>query len=362
MKVIHINWSLPIGGKERRMIQLIKGLNHKGFDQILVTFVAKNDYAGSFEDYCKYVVIEGNSKFERCRQFARIIKTEKPDVVHLWSDLPLVSLFIPVLKIRYGFKYVAGFVADAIPLKWSSFTCIAHHFTYPFADAIVSNSKAGLIAKKADYKKAHVIYNGFDFNRFKKEGFNKAAYKDSLGIKERFVATMAARFSPSKDYIMFVKMAKQLQDNPDVVFVAAGYGETQEECERYCKDNEIKNVRFLGYRTDMEEILMCSDFGILFTNDAVHAEGVSNSIMESMAAGMPVIATDGGGTPEIIEDGVSGYIVKPKDNMKAAEILKQLILDEQLRIHIGEAARQRIEDKFTLRAMTDEYMKLYASL
>ena len=243
-----------------------------------------------------------------------------------------------------------------------SFTCIAHQFTYLFADAIISNSKAGLIAKKADYKKAHVIYNGFDFNRFNKDGFIKTDYKDYLGIKEQYVVTMAARFSPSKDYLMFVKMANQFHDNPNVVFLAVGYGETQEECERYCKDNDITNVRFLGYRTDMEEILMCSDFGVLFTNDAVHAEGVSNSIMESMAAGMPVIATDGGGTPEIIENGVSGFIVNPKDYIKASELLMQLLHDEQLRKRIGDAAKQRIEDIFTLNAMTNEYMKLYASL
>ena len=122
MKLIHVNWSLPIGGKERRMIQLIKGLNHHGYKQTLATFVAKNDYKGSFEDYCKYVVVRGNNKFERCHHFAHLIKEEKPDVVHLWSDLPLVSFFMPMLKIRYGFKYVAGFVADAIPLK-----CIPLH-------------------------------------------------------------------------------------------------------------------------------------------------------------------------------------------------------------------------------------------
>ena len=360
MRILHVIWGLGGGGKERRLIQLMKGLNTRGFDQCLVSFLDANDYKGSFEQYCNFLIVKGKNKIDRCIKFLQIIKKQKPDVVHLWSCNPLVSLIMPVLKLRYGFKYVAGFIADAVPVKRLSFLSIANHVTYLFANAIVSNSKAGLDAKRANYKKAHVIYNGFDFNRFKLSNFNRLDYKEKLGIKEKYVATMVARFTPSKDYEMFLELAKQFNDNNDVIFVAVGRGETMKDCINYCLDNGINNVKFLGFRSDVEEILMCSDFGILFTNENVHAEGVSNSIMESMAAGLPVIATDGGGTPEIIENRISGFIIPPKDYNEASKVLNELMQDELMRNKIGAAAKRRIETQFSLRTMTDEYIKLYS--
>lgn len=362
MKVLHVIWSLGGGGKERRLIQLIRGLYAQGFEQTLVAFSAKSDYEGTFEEYADFVVIKGMSKLERCRSFSRLISEKKPDVVHLWQGLPLISLYMPLLKLKYGFKYVAGFVADAIPAKPLSFMTISNQFTYLFADAIVSNSKAGLIAKKADYKKSHVIYNGFDFRRFDSCSIDKDSLKEAISIKQRYLATMVARFTPSKDYGMFLSVAKLLQGKSDVAFLAVGKGETLSHYEEMCKKEGIDNVYFLGFRKDVEGILKCSDFGLLFTNDKVHAEGVSNSILESMAAGLPVIATNGGGTPEIIENGVSGFIVEPGDCNQAVELLKKLLSDNQLKTRLGLAAKQRIEEKFSLRSMTDKYINLYASM
>lgn len=361
MKVFHVIWSLGGGGKERRLIQLIKGLYAQGYDQTLVAFTSKSDYEGSFEDCVDFFVIKGESKLERCKCFSRLISEKKPDVVHLWQGLPLISLYMPLLKLKYRFKYVAGFVADAIPVKLLSFRTISNQFSYLFADAIVSNSKAGLIAKKADYNKSHVIYNGFDFRRFDSCSIDKDSLKEALGIKQRYIATMVARFTPSKDYGMFVSVAKMLQGKSDVAFLAVGKGETQAYYEEMCKKEKIDNVYFLGFRKDVEGILKCSDFGLLFTNDKVHAEGVSNSILESMAAGLPVIATNGGGTPEIIENGVSGFIVEPGNSNSAAKIIDKLIPDSNSRKEIGHNAKDRIEKKFSLDMMTNQYIELYKS-
>lgn len=362
MKVIHVIWGLPGGGKERRMLQLIKGLALQGEKQILVSMMSRCDYAGSFEEYADFIIVEGRGKLNRCLQFYKLLKKEKPDIVHLWQGLPLICLFLPTLKLLLRFKYVAGFIADAIPAKVMSFTFIANQLTYLFADAIVSNSKAGLISHKADYKKASVIYNGFDFGRFKSEGYDRDKFKESLGIRQRYIATMVARFSPAKDYKMFVDLAGKMRGNEDIAFTAAGHGPELDYFKAYCKEKGINNVYFLGFRSDVEKILMCSDIGLLFTNEKVHAEGVSNSIMESMAAGLPVIATDGGGTPEIIEDGKTGFIVEPGNSAKAAAILTKLLADKTLKKSIGESARDRVRTHFSLDAMTFEYLRLYKKL
>ena len=135
-----------------------------------------------------------------------------------------------------------------------------------------------------------------------------------------------------------------------------------ETTRRLCKEKGVESIMFLGFRSDVEKILMCSDAGLLFTNSKVHAEGISNSILESMAAGLPVIATDGGGTSEIIEDGKSGFIVKPTDSAEAAITLRKIYNDDNLRKEIGNKAKERIQKSFTLDAMAKEYINLYDKL
>lgn len=363
LNIIHLIWGLGGGGKERRLIQLIKGFHAKGYEQTLISMSNRNDYKGQFEDCVEFIVIDSGSKLSRCRRLSKILKEKGPAILHLWQSTPALIFILPYLKFRFKFKYVAGYISEAQPLKWLTFKSFCNQFTFLFADAIVSNSKACLISKHADYKKSHVIFNGFDFSRFDSPSFVKTEYRTSLGLNDKqFVATMVARFTPQKDYSMLIDLAEKVKDLNNVVFLTVGKGETLEEIQRACKDRNIDNVRFLGFRSDVEKILLCSDIGLLFTNSKVHAEGISNSILESMAAGLPVIATNGGGTPEIIEDGKSGFIVKPCDFDAAASLVRKLWLDEGLRNEIGNNAKRRIEDHFSLDSMTKKYIQLYNSL
>jgi glycosyltransferase involved in cell wall biosynthesis len=258
---------------------------------------------------------------------------------------------------------VAGFVTEAHPVKRFTSQDITTRIAFTCADAIVSNSKACLLSKRANPKKSYVIYNGFDFARFNAPGFDRNEFRKTLGIEEdQFVATMVARFTPNKDYTMLVEVAEKLKDLNNVVFLAIGKGETLEPTQHLCKEKNVNSIKFLGFRSDVEKILMCSDIGLLFTNDKVHAEGISNSILESMAAGLPVIATDGGGTPEIIEDQKSGFIVKPCDSEAAAAFLRKLYTEKDYRELIGSKAKERILKCFTLDVMTRKYIDFYNNI
>ena len=363
-KIMQVIWGLGGGGKERRLIQLVNGLYEAGgYDQTLVSMSAKNDYKGKFEDHVDYIVIDSGSKWARCKALMKVIKEKKPDIVHLWDNTPAWVLFLPYLKRRYKFKYVAGFVTEAHPLKRFSSQSFTTWLAFTCADAIVSNSKACLASKRANPKQSHVIYNGFDFARFDAPGFDRNEYRKSLGIDEsHFVATMVARFTPNKDYTMLVEFAEKLKDITNLVFLAIGKGETLEHTQQLCKEKGVENIKFLGFRSDVEKILMCSEVGLLFTNDKVHAEGISNSILESMAAGLPVIATNGGGTPEIIENGKSGFIVEPCDSEAAAKQLRELYTNDKLREEIGNNAKARIVEQFTLDSMTKKYIDFYNKL
>jgi glycosyltransferase involved in cell wall biosynthesis len=92
------------------------------------------------------------------------------------------------------------------------------------------------------------------------------------------------------------------------------------------------------------------------------SEGLSNSLLESMAAGVPVVATRVGGSPEAVEDGVSGFLVPPRDAAALAEGMNALLGDAALARRLGEAARRRIADHFSLESMTRELERLYLRL
>ena len=363
-RIMHVVNGLGGGGKERRLIQLIKGLyTIGGYKQSLVAMNAKNDYQGQFEHCVDYIVVNAVSKKAWMCQLSSIIKKQKPDIVHLWETSPTLTFLLPVLRFRYGFKCVAGFISESHPIKRFSYRSFCHHYAFFFSDAIVSNSWACLASKHAIYKKSHVIHNGFDFGRFDAPGFDRSEFRFQLGLNDtQFVATMVARFTPQKDFSMLVDVAEKVKDLKDIVFLTVGKGELLEQIQAICAEKGLDCVKFLGFRSDVEKILMCSDIGLLFTNSKVHAEGISNSIMESMAAGLPVIATDGGGTPEIIEDKKSGFIVAPGDSEAAATMVRRLYSDEGLRKEIGNNAKARIKSDFTLDSMTEKYRQFYNSL
>ena len=302
-----------------------------------------------------------HSHIKRFGEIKDVIAEFKPDIVHSWCDTPLELVTLPIIKRTMGYRYIAGFVADGNKVSHCSFRGLATRFSFLTADAIVSNSLAGKKAKKAPREKSHVIYNGFDFDRLK-SNIDKETKKKELGIDARFVVSMAARVTRAKDWQSFIDVAgKAHEDNLDVCFLAIGEGNQLEMYRDIVKQAGLHNIQFVGRRSDVEDIMQITDAAMLFTSE-VHAEGVSNSILEAMAAGIPVIATDGGGTPEIITDGRNGFIVPLHGVDKAFQLLKDLLLDDNKRSDLGKAARLNVQQNFLLSKMGDEYLRLYREL
>jgi len=237
----------------------------------------------------------------------------------------------------------------------------AYQFAYLMSDAIVSNSNVGLKARRVPRNKAYVIYNGFDFNRFN-NCVKKEQIRRSLGISSKYVVVMMARIDASKDWDTFLQVAEILQkEEVDVSMLSVGDGYNKGVMMKKAERLGLKNVVFAGRRNDVESILNASDISVLFSSNSSR-EGVSNSILESMAAGLPVIATNSGGTPEIIQDGINGYLVKHHDYIKVVSIIKELIDNSVTRQQIGTKARIDIQNRFSLEKMVQEYKDLYLHL
>lgn len=362
MKILHIASSLGGGGKERRLVQLIAGMHGMiGFESELVLLNDIVDYPEIFDFGIKVIIPEKSDRVGMVRQLKSIIKKERPDIVHLWVELPSVLYFLSVWKLFYGYKLVLA-LANANPIE-GLLNKFVSYIAFKAADCIVSNSQAGIIAKKIPEEKSLVIYNGFDFERIKNiTNVNVDEVKNQFDINTKYVVTMFARFHTSRDYSSFINMAEmvgKLRD--DITFLGVGKGKLLDGYKKEIEIRQLKNIRLGGFVKDITSLLAITDMSVLFTSKHVQ-EGLSNSIMESMAAGKPVIATNSGGTPEIISDGVDGFIVESEDYRMASQRLLATLDDLALYDRLSRSAVFKIQSKFLLSNMVEKYLKMYKSI
>jgi glycosyltransferase involved in cell wall biosynthesis len=176
---------------------------------------------------------------------------------------------------------------------------------------------------------------------------------------ERIVGS-AGRLSPEKGFGVLVEAAGILaRSHPGVGFVHFGDGPLQETLSRRIAELGLEGQFILaGFRDDLDRFLPHWDLAVLpsFT------EGLPNVVLEAFAAGVPVVATAVGGTPEVVEDGSSGYLVPPGDPEALARRIVDSLLSEEERQSMGQRGRKRILTEFTFAAQSNRYQQLWRGL
>lgn len=359
-KKVLIIGPLTSGGRERRMAQLVVGLD--AFPDCETLLLSPNDtidYSEVLTSHARIVTLtslKGNTLKD---SLDSVISEFKPDIVHLWIEEIHWFKAIQSFRCKYHFKYIAGFVATSLPVRFLSNKHLSLILGYWRADAIVSNSAAGIKARRVPRRHAHVIPNGFSFARFENLKSREEMRRD-LNLEDKLAVLMVARFEKEKDWDLFFDLAARTK-HLDIKYLAVGTGTLFDEYVHKANEYNLRNIEFLGRRSDVENILLACDVSVQFTAPPV-AEGFSNSILESMAARLPVIATGTGGTPELVEHGKTGFLIGEKDLESANSYIVQLYSDTSLRSRMGEAAKKRVEEAFSLELMTKRYVELYQSL
>jgi glycosyltransferase involved in cell wall biosynthesis len=222
------------------------------------------------------------------------------------------------------------------------------------SDYRVANSHAGLQSRgfsAADARSA-VIYNGFDFSRVDLISGDRS-HSEQAGDRKKIVG-MVAEFNPYKDYSTLILAAQTIcARRKDVEFVMVGDGETLAASQRLAAGFEA--IHFVGRTTDVEAVVETFNVGALCT----FVEGFSNSIMEYMALGKPVVATDGGGTRELVIDGVTGFLVPASDPAALAAKIEYLLDNPTIARRMGSAGETRLRREFALGRMVEETERLY---
>jgi len=360
MRISHILDTFGGGGKERRCLQVIQGLNRQGYNDIQVVII-NNDvtYKELYETTAKIEIIDrknrGLSQIQTAKELYALLKDFHPDIVQAWGLMSagVVLLVKPFIK----FKYLASYVADCD--KPHSLIGVINKVCNHSCIKIISNSEAGLKAYGTPVSKAVVIYNGFNESRYNSK-VDKAEKKRELGISTRYVVAMVAMFWKNKDWQCFIDAAKVIiARRKDITFLAVGYGPQWQYYDNQLSIDDRNHIKMIGSRNDVDEIYQVCDLTVLVS---LHGEGVSNSIMESMAWGVPVIATNSGGTPEIIEDGINGRLIDEQTPACVGAMITELLDQPDVLAKMGAEAFRTVQDKFLLEKMTQEYIDLYQGL
>ena len=205
-------------------------------------------------------------------------------------------------------------------------------------------------------------FNGFDLKRVQAlESAQKV--REKLGIKSENVVGMVGAFYGRKDYEGFILAAIQLlEEGRNLTFLGIGDGPTREKCEAMIPTQFKEHILLPGQIEQVESYIQIFDIGVLSTNAQLHGEGISNAIIEYMVLGKPVVATNGGGTPEILQDGETGFLVTPQVPAEMAGKIAFLLDHPEEAKRMGKLGKERIYDQFTLSRMTQEYIKAYEAL
>jgi glycosyltransferase involved in cell wall biosynthesis len=354
----------PTAGTEKQLLMLIKHLDRSRFAPTLFVLQSSKWLENEF-DLCPLEIINIKSFFSfrslvHFLSFIKRLQQQKFDCLQThFIDSNIIGIVaakmagVPnIISSRrdQGYWHTPGklFLIKMLN-SWASFVVANCHATAKWA----SN------AEGIPSERIKVIYNGAELDDFSISTINgKNTVRSSLGIPEDVLLVgIVANLRPVKRIDIFLRSAAIVMNTlPDVWFVVVGDGEQSQELELLAMQLEISDkTSFLGKRTDIPNVLKALDVAVLSSD----SESFSNSIVEYMATGLPVVTTDVGGCREMIVDGENGFIVRPSDPETMAEQIIKLLTSTDCAL-IGQNNNEKARKLFSCEVMVHSFEQLYA--
>ena len=298
------------------------------------------------------------------RRLGRFLRQQSVSVVHAHQYAPLFysclarlpTKRIPILFTEHGRDY-----PDYRRWKrvWANRLLMTGRDRFIGVGSDVRNSLIqyeGLPASRVD-----VVYNGRDLEQFKPAGCCREQVRQELGISEDALVTMqVARLNRLKDFPTAIRtVARVVSEVPRAVHIIVGDGEERECIRGLIKELGLTaSVRLLGERSDVARLLQAADIFMLSSI----SEGIPLTMIEAMATALPCVATRVGGVPEVVEDGETGLLANPGDDIQLARHVLRLAANAPLREQLGRAARFRAVNKFDESSMHRAYRAIYRQM
>jgi glycosyltransferase involved in cell wall biosynthesis len=371
--VLQLIDSFHQGGSERQALQLTRLLSESGrYDVHLACLSSAGSLRTTIEDLqlgeipsFPLTSFYDPNAIRQLKRFVEWLKSSRIDILHTHDFYTNV----------FG---MAGGALARLPVRIASMRETEgmrtraqqqmQRASYWLAHAIVANSNAvrdNLITDGICAEKVAVVYNGLPAERLATKA-SRAEALALLGLPEketrdrRFVSIVANMRHEVKDYPMFLRAARQVKEAaPEVAFLLAGEGELGESLRALARELEIdESTFFLGRCENVAELLSISEICVLSSS----AEGFSNSILEYMAAGRPVVVTDVGGAREAVSEGKTGYLVPAGNDRMMAIRLIGLLRDPEKGRAMGNNGKRIVGEKFSCEAQLQRTEELYQHL
>jgi len=380
LKILRIITRLNVGGPAQHAVFLTVGLNNSHLQSKLV-FGAVNQSEGDMSylargngiAFTEIGALKNEAGFlgnlRAFLQLYRLILREKPDLVHLHllkarflGGLAAKAAGVPlVLETLHGdlfTDYYGYFKTQAILMA----ECLLGHLIMDKVIAISERVKENVLRfHVAPAQKVKVIPLGLDLEKFAHHQLPAGELRKELRIqRDQMLVGMVGRMVPIKGHCYFLQAAREiLQVYLKVRFVLVGDGDLRRNLELECQQLGIsESVSFLGWQRDLSKIYADLDVVVLSSLN----EGTPISLIEAMASGKGVVATEVGGVPDVIEDGVTGLLVPPKDPKALADAILRLLNDGDLRRSLGERARVSVFPKYDVSRLIEDMKNLYVNL
>jgi glycosyltransferase involved in cell wall biosynthesis len=224
---------------------------------------------------------------------------------------------------------------------------------------LVANAISQRFEWLKDTQKVVVIYNGIDLEEFDHFSATPSIREEFNINKETVLLGCIGRIEKRKGQEYLVSAMRHI-DNAKLILVGRGREEDINKIKMLCNDFNIADrIIYVGYRDDILSMIKEIDILVFPT---ISGEGFPRVILEAMAAGKPIVATDNAGNPEAVVDGLTGYIVPTGDIPALVERIDLLIADKKKREGMGRTGRKRVEESFTIQQHADKIMKLYLEI
>ena len=361
VRVMHVVYELRFGGMELGVAKLVNAFDRRRITSSICSCRPATSAKARLASDVRLHELnrrDGNDPMIVGR-LAALFRRERPHVVHThaWGTLcegVLAARLARVPIIVHG---------EHGTMSTHPRNLLVQRWVWSRVDQVLSVSSrlAERMAREVSFplERIRTIRNGVDLTRFQRA--NRAAARASLGLDDAaFVVGTVGRLVPVKNQALLVEALTLLAARSVcMTALVAGEGPLREDLQQRVNAAGLASrVRLLGERSDVEQVMAALD---VFTLTST-SEGMSNTIQEAMAVGVPVVATHVGGADELVEDGLTGVLVPSENATALADALEGLFRDPARRARFGDAGRERAEREFTLARMVREYEDLYLRL
>lgn len=353
IRICHVSMTLLTGGLERLLVEFAKHHDSQRFDLRFVSLAELGPPADELRRLgfqVETVDLPKRGKLAALRSLRNRLRNDRVDIVHTHNTY--AHFYGSVAASWAGVKTVINSQHGRGCGPRKKDKLLFRLANLKAARVVGVSEDAAALCRGEDpwaASKTKVIWNGIDTSRF--------VYR---GPAPSPIAISVARLSPEKDFpTLLHAVAIVVRSVPDFKLLMIGNGAERAKLEALTKTLGIEaNVEFLGERSDVPELLARAGFFV----SSSKSEGISLTILEAMAVGLPVVTTRVGGNPEIVVEGQTGHLVPDQNPEALAAAMLQMLDHRDMWPAMGELGRRRVEQQFEIRTMIRQYEELYSEV